>query len=40
MACLVITGGCKIDPYCSNGDASEDLSARSVDHGGGEDDTL
>ena len=40
MACLAITGGNDIDPYCSNGGASESDSAGSVDHGGGEDGTL
>ena len=33
-------GGYEIDPNCSNGDASESDSARSLNHGGGEDDTL
>jgi hypothetical protein len=32
--------GYEIDPYCSNGGASESDSARSIDYSGGEDGTL
>jgi hypothetical protein len=35
----VCVGGYEIDPHCSNGDALESDSVRSVDYGGGEDGT-
>jgi hypothetical protein len=39
IACVGITGGYEIDPYCSSGGAFESDFTRSVDHGGGKDGT-